>query len=204
MLRTWQVLRSAGQRLLLYRLTIYLSRISFKSSPYLVTIKIQMPYITSSFTRRLWAKRRVATDITTSSIHSDWKTLSWFIFSNDTSMPKVFSNLAYINGNFSDITCGSDHLTSSVLPHSTTTTSTTSAAIKERSLPTANAYPTDSIAQHPQGYISRYFLNSYDDTCVLQMSALKAAIQLTPTMQRNSRQQYRAHFQNAQQPTRQS
>jgi hypothetical protein len=103
------------------------------------------------------------------------KDTSSFIFSNDTSAPKVFPNFAYISGNFSDINSGSDLFTSSVLPHTTATTSSASAAIKERSLPTANAYPTNPIAQHPQGYISGYFLNGYNDTCVLQMSAFEGS-----------------------------
>lgn len=103
------------------------------------------------------------------------KDTSSFVFANDTSTPKVFPNFAYVSGNFSNINSGSDLFSKSVLPHTTTTTSTTTAAIKERSLPTANAYPTNRIAQHPQGYISGYFLNGYDDTCVLQMSAFEGS-----------------------------
>jgi hypothetical protein len=99
------------------------------------------------------------------------KDSSSFIFSNDTSTPKVFPNYAYVIGNFSNINSGSDLFTRSVLPYTTTTASTTAAAIKERSIPTMNPYPTNPIAQHPQGYMSGYFLNGYNDTCVLQMSA---------------------------------
>lgn len=100
---------------------------------------------------------------------------SSFIFSNDTSTPKIFPNYAYVNGNFSNVNSGSDLFSRSVLPYTTTATPTTSAAIKERSLPTTNAYPTDPIAQHPQGYISGYFLHGYEDTCVLQMSAFEGS-----------------------------
>ena len=92
------------------------------------------------------------------------KDTSSFIFSNDTSNTKVFKNFAYINGNFSsNINSGADLFTAYVLPQTTTTVPTTQAAIKERSLPTANPYPTNPIAQHPQGYISGYFLDGYDD-----------------------------------------
>jgi hypothetical protein len=110
------------------------------------------------------------------------KDTSSFIFSNDTSNPKAFKNFAYINGNFnSNINSGADLFTASVLPQTTTTAPTTQAAIKERSLPTANPYPTNPIAQHPQGYISGYFLDGYDDTCVLQMSAFEGSNTTDPS-----------------------
>lgn len=103
------------------------------------------------------------------------KDTSSFIFSNDTSNPKIYNNFAYITGNFSNINSGADLFTVSVLPQATTAAPTTQAAIKERSLPTANPYPPNPIAQHPQGYISGYFLDGYDDTCVLQMSAFEGS-----------------------------
>jgi hypothetical protein len=100
---------------------------------------------------------------------------SSYIFANDTSKPKAFSNFAYLRGNFSDINSGSDLFTASVLPPTITATPTTAAAIKARALASVDPYPTNPVAVHPQGYIAGYFLDGYDDTCVLAMSAFEGS-----------------------------
>lgn len=96
---------------------------------------------------------------------------SSFIFANDTK-PQVFSNFAYVVGNFTNINSGADLFSKFVLP-ATTTTSTQQATTTQPPLTTITGYPNNPVAAHPQGYTVGFFLDGYNDTCILVMSGFE-------------------------------